>query len=124
MIRRIDSDQRSFARPIAVGSHPYWCLRSWQVDGQVALPTIRPADDHRAQLDSLWGLSRENSHLRFSAAHCRAFGGQASAPRVPNGHCTGHGFRRVWRRGGESEEPLGTMPVTLIAYSAGLSARP
>jgi hypothetical protein len=69
------------------------------------------------------GLSRENSHQRFPAAHCRAFGGQASAPRVPTATVPAMGSVAFGAGAGKSEEPLGTMPVTLIADLAGLSAR-
>jgi hypothetical protein len=70
-------------------------------------------------------MNPRNSHLRFSATHCRAFGGQASAPRVPTATVPAMGSAAFGAGAGKSEEPLdlGTMPVTLIADLAGLSAR-
>ena len=65
------------------------------------------------------GAVRENSHLRFSA-----IGGQASAPRVPTATAPAMGSAAFGAGAGKSEEPLGTMPFTLIADLAGLSARP
>jgi hypothetical protein len=47
--------------------------------GQVALPTIRPADDHRAQLDSL--CANDAKHIRplISSAGVRGPLGESSA---------------------------------------------
>jgi hypothetical protein len=64
-------------------------------------PRIR---SRRARLVS--GASCENSHLRFSAAHCRAFGGQASAPRVPTATVPAMGSAAFGAGAGKSEEPL------------------
>jgi hypothetical protein len=52
-------------------------------------------------------------------------GGQASAPRVPTATAPAMGSAAFGAGAGKSEEPLdlGTMPVTLIADLAGLSAR-
>ena len=55
----------------------------------------------------------------------QGIGGQASAPRVPTATAPAMGSAAFGAGAGKSEEPLdlGTMPVTLIADLAGLSAR-
>ena len=108
----------------AAGSNSACCLCArWITSAALARVCRRPAKIGpgfvRGPRGWSPGLSHENSHLRFSAAHCRAFGGQASAPRVPTATVPAMGSAAFGAGAGKSEEPLGRMPVTL-ADLAGL----